>query len=231
MAQTHDNATYATDKSVSAAFYGPILLAQKQKLFDLFVRAFPPDSSRTILNLGVNSALDRPEQYFFEHNYPHRASVTGAGLEPPRRYAEFFPEAGYVQVARHEPLPFEDDAFDLVFCNAVIEHVGDRAAQATFMREILRVGKSAWITTPNRWHPIEFHTITPLIHFLPEPIYREIWRRMGFTFFCEEEHLNLLDEALLTSFVPDGVDYTMHKHHFLGFCSNLLLQIDTTRAG
>ena len=36
-------------------------------------------------------------------------------------------------------LPFEDDAFDVVLSNHVIEHVGDRSAQLHHLREVGRV--------------------------------------------------------------------------------------------
>jgi|BarGraNGADG00212_1021973.scaffolds.fasta_scaffold51483_1 hypothetical protein len=55
-------------------------------------------------------------------------------------------------------LPFDDRSFDLVYSNAVIEHVGDEAEQRQFVAEHARVGKSWIFTTPNRWFPIESHS-------------------------------------------------------------------------
>ena len=36
------------------------------------------------------------------------------------------------------------------------------------MSEALRVAPRAFVTTPNRWFPIEVHTRLPLVHWLPE---------------------------------------------------------------
>lgn len=55
-------------------------------------------------------------------------------------------------------LPFKKRAADLVFSNAVIEHVGNEPEQSRFVSEHLRVGSMAVITTPNLWFPVESHT-------------------------------------------------------------------------
>ena len=73
-----------------------------------------------------------------------------------------------VVVAAAEALPFADDAFDLYFSNAVIEHVGGEERQRAFVAEALRVARRVFLTTPNRWFPIEVHTRLPLVHWLPE---------------------------------------------------------------
>lgn len=64
-------------------------------------------------------------------------------------------------------LPFRDKAFEIVFSNSVIEHVGTPAQQQQFAREIQRVGQRFWVQTPNRWFPIEPHLLTPIVHWLP----------------------------------------------------------------
>jgi methyltransferase family protein len=74
-------------------------------------------------------------------------------------------------------LPFRDGAFDVVFSNSVIEHVGDRESQRRFAREIARVGRAYWVETPNRWFPIEPHLLTPFLHFLPRGWQGPIARR------------------------------------------------------
>ena len=65
-------------------------------------------------------------------------------------------------------LPFRDHAFDIVFSNSVIEHVGDFQSQRKFAAEVVRVGVRCYVQTPNRWFPVETHLLTPLVHFLPD---------------------------------------------------------------
>ena len=62
-------------------------------------------------------------------------------------------------------LPFRDRSFDLVYANAVIEHVGDESAQRQLASEAARVGKVWIITTPNRWFPVEAHYHTLFSHW------------------------------------------------------------------
>ncbi len=71
-------------------------------------------------------------------------------------------------------LPFRDGAFDVVFSNSVIEHVGDAESQRRFAREVARVGRGYWVQTPNRWFPVEQHLLTPLVHWLPKAWQRRI---------------------------------------------------------
>ena len=70
---------------------------------------------------------------------------------------------GWVQ-ADATSLPFKDSSFDLVFSNAVIEHVGNEIEQMKFVSEHTRVGKNWVFTTPNRLFPIESHTQKLFIH-------------------------------------------------------------------
>lgn len=138
-------------------------------------------------------------------------------------------QASYVRASRAERrLPFKDGEFDLVFCSAVVEHVGTRAAQEHFVSEILRVGKRAFITTPNRWYPVEFHTMTPGLHWLPASIYRPLYRKLGFEFFSQEENLNLLSRDELWALVATAQRprCRLGRHRFLGWTSNYFLIAD-----
>lgn len=62
---------------------------------------------------------------------------------------------------------FEDNEFDIVFSNSVIEHVGAYHQQGLMAREIRRVGKRYFVQTPNRFFPIEPHFYFPCFQFLP----------------------------------------------------------------
>jgi hypothetical protein len=62
---------------------------------------------------------------------------------------------------------FEKGSFDLVFSNSVIEHLYTLELQQKMASEILRVGKSYFIQTPNVYFPIEAHYALPFAQYYP----------------------------------------------------------------
>jgi SAM-dependent methyltransferase len=225
-ATAHTSRNYRT-KALPRWMFRRVLRREQAKIYEHFARAFPPRPDWRVLEVGTNGSLTDPRDYFLHDKYPYPEKITAAGLEEPDVFRTVFPRYSYVQVKRNAPLPFDDQSFDLVFCNAVIEHVGSREQQRSFLAEILRVGRRAFITTPNRWHPIEFHTVTPLLHYLPSRIYRRIYAAAGLEFFSKEENLNLLDARELLGFLsPEANRRTkVSFHRFLGMKSNVLLSI------
>jgi hypothetical protein len=104
-------------------------------------------------------------------------------------------------------LPFADGSFDLVFSNAVVEHVGGAAAQRQFLGEHARVGRYWVATTPNRWFPVESHTATVFKHWSPA------WRanRREFTrLLSRSEFVDLSPQQGKVVGGPFAPTYTMH---------------------
>ena len=125
-------------------------------------------------------------------------------------------------------LPFGDKEFDLVFSSAVLEHVGNYQRQKKFVAEAVRCSrKYVFLTTPNRYHPFEFHTYLPILHWLPRKWHRAILKMIGLDYLSYEENLNLLSYSDLHRICRElGIrDYSIHHVNFLGLPSNLLLVI------
>lgn len=75
-------------------------------------------------------------------------------------------------------MPFKDQEYDIVFSNAVVEHIPNGQGQRLYVEELLRVGRRVFITTPNYWYPVELHSRLPLIHFLPAGLRTPLLRRI-----------------------------------------------------
>lgn len=210
-------------KALPMPLWRRLLRTQQQRIYERFTSYFPPTPELRIIDIGVNGDLDRPEIHFLESRYPYRASIVACGLEEPDKFNACYPEVRYVQLQRGEPLPFAEREFDVAFCSAVIEHVGNRDNQRWFLSEVLRVAAGAFVTTPNRWYPVELHTLVPFLHYLPTTLYRRVYRALGFDFFSREDNLNLLDRQALQAMVPPARRVRIDTHDFLGLPSNLLL--------
>ena len=152
-----------------------ISLRSRRRKLALFLEVMGPTPATTVLDVGVDevSLGDAGGQSgctthnLLEERYPWPERLTALGLHDGARFRERYPQIAYVQ-GDACALPFADGAFDVVYSNAVIEHVGGRERQEAFVREAVRVARRVFVTTPNRWFPIEVHTRLPLVHWLPE---------------------------------------------------------------
>jgi len=115
---------------------------------------------------------------------------------------------------------------DLVISNATIEHVGSLENQIKMCKNIIKLSKKYFIiNTPSRFHPFEFHTKIPFLHWLPKRLHRNILKFMGLKFFADENNLNLLSENDLKLIMKklNQTNYQILKIRFLFFVSNLIL--------
>jgi SAM-dependent methyltransferase len=185
-----------------------ISLRSRSRKLGLFLEEMTPTSETTVLDVGVDEVgfgahgghSGCTTHNFFEERYPWPAQVTALGRHDGAAFRARYPHIAYVQ-GDACALPFPDQAFDLVFSNAVIEHVGGRERQQAFVREALRVGRRVFIATPNRWFPIEVHTRLPLVHWLPESAAHRAYRLCGKGWAAEN---HLLGAADLRALFPAG---------------------------
>ena len=160
-----------------------ISLRSRERKLRLFLEELRPTADTTVLDvgadeLGFGEGDGCATMNFFEELYPWPERITALGLHDGVGFRARYPRIPYVQ-GDACALPFEDGAFDIVFSNAVIEHVGGRERQRQFVSEAIRVGRHVFITTPNRRFPIEVHTRLPLVHWLPDAVSHRVYDVIG----------------------------------------------------
>jgi SAM-dependent methyltransferase len=198
-----------------------LALRARRKIFMEFVRALKPDGSTRVLDVGVTSEEAFSSNNFLETLYEPKAQITATSIEDASHLEKQYPGLRFVRTDG-STLPFADNEFDVAFSSAVIEHVGDRDRQRAFLAELLRVSRTFFVTTPNRWFPLDLHTALPFIHWLPQPLHQRLLRSVRMEFWASTDHLNLLSAAQFLALFPADVNPTLVRFRTAGFASNLL---------
>jgi hypothetical protein len=216
------------DSLAPAGLPDRLMGGQRHRLYAAFM-AFAQGAGEgdgTLLEVGAKSALAG-----------HEAETLAAWSEPRQRerIVSCAIDAGGArngarqrfQRADGRHLPFADGEFDWVFCNAAIERSGGFERQLELLKELNRVArKGVFVATPNRWHPLEFHTALPFLHWLPAPWWRRILKLAGRPTHATE--LDLLDaHALLNlaSLLPGQPRADVGHIRLGGIKAQLFLQI------
>jgi SAM-dependent methyltransferase len=183
-----------------------VSLGSRKRKLQLFLEEFQPTADTTVLDVGADElAFGEGEgcatMNFFEELYPWPERITALGLQNGASFRARYPHIRYVQ-GDACALPFEDGEFDIVFSNAVIEHVGRRERQRRLVSEALRVGRRVFLTTPNRLFPLEVHTRLPFVHWLPDRLSHRAYDILGKGFARD---LRLLSPRAFESLFPGRV--------------------------
>lgn len=189
-----------------------------------FVRVCGVHPGTTVLDVGGNPAI----WLLLEES--QRPKITYLNMP---RAAEPDDDRRRLVFADGRRLPFPNRAFDLVFSNSVIEHVGSAQSQAEFASEVARVGKAYWVQTPNRRFPVEQHLMTPFVHWLPRTWQKHLVPRVTLwglltkstaeeRRFYFEHYLNdiqLLDEEAVKQLFPEAA---IDRERLLGVTKSLI---------
>jgi hypothetical protein len=198
----------------------------RRVMFRRFLEFARPGPGDLALDVGATSDRSYLGSNYFEAWYPYRDRVVAVGLDHAPYLAIDFPGVRYVR-GDGLLLPFADESFDIVHSSAVIEHVGSRERQRRFILELCRVARRCvFVTTPNRFYPVEFHTLLPMLHWLPTSWFHAALRATGRAAFADESVLNLLDRAALGRIASASRwNWRVGCVRLFGLPSNLLLML------
>jgi hypothetical protein len=125
---------------------------------------------------------------------------------------------------------FEDNHFDIVFSNSVIEHLFSKENQKKMADEVRRVGKCYYVQTPNYFFPLEPHWLFPFFHYLPFNV--RVFLDKNFNLghnkksvtrekaLARVSEVKLLTEKEMKTLFPEGQVY---REYFLGLIKSVTM--------
>ena len=205
-------------------FFDKILLNKRREILRIINREILQEKIFDILDIGTTSDDKKIFSNFIIKNI-NKAKIFKS-ISDQKITSNFFRKKLQKSITkkftRKEIYKFSSD---LVISNATIEHVGSRKKQRKMINNVINLTKKKFIIiTPNRLHPIEFHTLLPLIHLLPKNFYKIILKLIGMKFYANEKNLNLLSKNDLINLLDKkNVTFKIKYIKFLFFKSNLIL--------
>lgn len=120
------------------------------------------------------------------------------------------------ELLNESKLPYKDNAFDLIIANYVFEHENNKTNFLGEIRRILKPGGICYLSTCNRFFPIEPHFSLPLLSVLPRKIADQYVRVFKKGDFFDIYSLNLTDcNRLFDKFFDylNITDIVIKKYH------------------
>jgi len=155
----------------------------RKKRVELFVNLLDLGPNDKILDLGSEDGS------YLGKYYPYKSNIILGDIreEPMKRGVEQYKLGGYRVIPEDGILPFNDEEFDAVWCNSVIEHVTANKGlleniiqsefreiaennQNKFANEIERISKKYFVQTPYIHFPIESHSWLPFLQYMPRKL-------------------------------------------------------------
>lgn len=197
----------------------------RTKKYHRFLNLIMPKQEDKILDVGFNDTEHSSVDNFLEKNYPYLNKITALGVDSDSIFKKNYPLVNTV-IYDGSIFPFENKSFDIGWSNAVIEHVGDRSKQLLFLTEIHRTCKTVYMTTPNRYFPVEVHTRIPLLHWLPKNIFDKL---LSYTpkKWASGDYMHLLSYKQIVSLMKEAnvTNYKIYRNRFCGFTMDFSIVI------
>jgi len=223
-----NNKVYWKKVQLLDSFFKKKLLENREKILKIFHNKINYNNEMSFLDVGTTSNTEKNHNLILQ-KISNNKNITCLSNQDCSFLKNQYPNIKNFIIGDGCNNQLKDNTFDIVYSNATIEHVGSHNNQKLFISECVRVAKkNIFITTPNRYFPLDFHTKIPLIHFLPKIIHRKILNLFGHSFFAKEENLNLLSKKDLIDHCEKLKikNYKIISYKIYHFTSNLILIIE-----
>lgn len=186
-----------------------------------FIKEFDVEENDTILDVGGT-----PYNWNII-NVKNKNRVTLLNLNIPKGIKD---KNGFnFVVGDGRNIKYEDNFFDIVFSNSLIEHLFNYDNQKIFAKEIGRVSKKLWVQTPNKYFFIEPHLLGIFIHWFNKKIQKKVIRYFtlwGLIVKPSKKRIeDFLNEVRLLSykeFKDLFPDCKIYKEKFMGFSKSFI---------
>jgi len=215
-------------KSFLYNFFKRITIKARGQFFIYFKESTNYSNEKSIIDIGTTPSLDS-EQNIFLTKTQENQNITCLSNQDCKILLKKFNNIKEIIVGDGKNTLLDENSFDIVHSNATLEHVGNYNNQILFVRELIRISKKyVFLQTPNRYYPIDFHTILPFIHWLPKKIHRKFLKILKLNFYSKEENLNLLSKNDLKKICKELeiIKYKIIEHKLFFLTSNLILIIE-----
>lgn len=194
----------------------------RKSQYHLFEKICQPQKKDTLLDVGVSADETLKESNLFERLYPYPHNLTAATIEDSKKLAKLHPHLKIVQIEPHQKLPFRNKSFDIVTSWATLEHVGLSKEQASFLKELDRVGRKVYVTTPYKYCIYEPHSEIFFLHWLPDKWFRKILKISGKDFWANPQNLSPLGIKDIQKILPNN-KYKIKLYFMFGIMPSHLI--------
>lgn len=214
--------TYTSSKF---KFSDNIVLKKRKEMFEIIKKNINLNNINSVLDIGTTSDNSLESSNFLIKQFKSikiKKSISDQKI----LNDNFFDMTFEGSITENLNDNFDNLRSDLLVCSATIEHLGNFSSIKKGIDNIVNLSDKYFvITTPNRYHPIEFHTKIPFIHFLPKEFYRKLLEFFGNEFFSKEENLNLLSKKDLINLMSNykNISYNINEIKLFGFVSNFII--------
>lgn len=215
------------NNSVFKKFFNFLLKNARIKFFKILKKETNYNKNKNLIDIGTTPSLDDVHNTLLSFVKKNKNITCLSNLDC-KILLEKYSNIKRVIKGDARKTKLKNNSFDIVHSNATIEHVGSEKNQRLFIKECLRISKQfVFIQTPNRYYPIDFHTLIPIIHWLPKKIHRKILFLLGFKFYSKEKNLNLLSKDNLLEICKklNIKKYKIVEYKLFFLPSNLILII------
>ena len=218
---------YSRDLLGLNKFITKIIRNKRNEINQLIDKQLDYKNYKNMLDVGTTPSLENHENQILKYFYK-KIDISCLSNLDLSELKYLYPEI-LTYLGDGREMFFEKNKFDIVISSATIEHVGSFDNQLKFVSECYRVCKyKTFITTPNRYYPIEFHTKIPLLHYLPKIYHRKILNLLGENFLSLEKNLNLLSKKNFVEIckILKIKNFIIEEVKLFGLVSNYILIID-----